>query len=50
MQEKYQNIREEAEYARSRRSQISKTASRVARSGAPQSMVGSAALMRERLA
>ena len=50
MQEKYQSIREEAEYARSRRSQISKTASRVARSGAPQSMVGSAALMRERLA
>ena len=46
VQEKYQNIREDAEYARSRRSQISKTASRVARSGAPQSMVGSAALMR----
>lgn len=33
----------------SRRSQISKAASKVARSGAAQSLVGSAAMLRERL-
>ena len=50
VQEKYQTLRDEAnEDAKSRRSHISKTASAMARSGAPQSLVGSAALLKQRL-
>ena len=42
-------MRENNEDAKSLRSQISKAASKVARSGAAQSLVGSAAMLRERL-
>ena len=50
VQQKYQNLRAEAaEDARSRQTHITKTASQMARSNAPQSMAGSAALLRERM-
>lgn len=50
VQERYAAFRDEAnEDARSRRSHIAKTASQVARSGAAQSLAGSAALLKQRL-
>ena len=50
VQDRYQGFRDEVnEDARSRRSHISKTASQVARSGAAQSLAGSAALLKQRL-
>ena len=50
VQERYQGLRDDANAdARSRRSHISKTASQIARSGAAQSLAGSAALLKQRL-
>ena len=51
VQDRYADYRDDVnEDANMRRSHISQTASAVARSGAPQSLTGSAALLRERLA
>ena len=50
VQQKYQNLRDEAaEDARSRQSHITKTASQMARSNAPQSLAGSAAMLQQRM-